>query len=124
MVHDYDEAIRWFSEKLGFTVLQDKPIGKGKRFIQLVPGGENGTYPNASIVLAKAETEADKQRAGSQAGGHVFLFLNTDHFDDKYDAMKAAGVEFLETPRDEPYAKVVIFKDLYGNKWDLLQPVE
>lgn len=117
LVDNYDEAIAFYTTKLGFELLEDTDLGKGKRWVQVAPRLHNGT----ALLLAKAATEQQKQSVGMQAGGKVWLFLQTDDFWRDYNAMKAAGVTFLEAPREEAYGTVVVFTDLYGNQWDLLQ---
>lgn len=117
LVTDYDEAIAFYTRKLGFDLLEDTNLGAGKRWVQVAPKNSSGT----ALLLAKASNEKQLSAVGDQAGGRVWLFLQTDDFWRDYHAMQAAGVVFHETPRQEPYATVVVFEDLYGNKWDLLQ---
>lgn len=117
LVHDYDEAIAFYTTKMGFVLLQDTDLGAGKRWVQLSPPGSNG----ASLLLAKASKPEQTAVVGNQAGGRVFLFLHTNDFWRDYQAMVAKGVQFNELPREEPYGTVAVFEDLYGNKWDLLQ---
>ncbi len=117
LVRDYDEAIRWFTEKLDFQVLEDTPISVSKRWVVVAPPG-GGT----GFLLAKAEGAAQISAVGAQAGGRVFLFLHTDNFAASHSAMLAKGVRFLEAPRREPYGTVAVFADLYGQKWDLIEP--
>lgn len=117
LVTDYDEAIAFYTRKLGFDLLEDTNLGAGKRWVQVAPKNNSGT----ALLLAKASNEKQLSAVGEQAGGRVWLFLQTDDFWRDYHAMQAAGVVFLEVPRQEPYATVVVFEDLYGNKWDLLQ---
>ncbi|WP_251372481.1 VOC family protein [Rheinheimera oceanensis] len=117
LVTDYDEAIAFYTRKLGFDLLEDTNLGAGKRWVQVAPKNSGGT----ALLLAKASNEKQLSAVGDQAGGRVWLFLQTDDFWRDYHAMQAAGVVFHETPRQEPYATVVVFEDLYGNKWDLLQ---
>lgn len=117
LVRDYDEAINFYCEKLGFELLEDTDMGAGKRWVQVAPKQHNGT----TLLLAKASNDEQQQVIGNQAGGRVWLFLQTDDFWRDYHAMRDAGVEFTEQPREESYATVVVFVDLYGNKWDLLQ---
>ena len=118
VVRDYDEAIRWYTTALGFEVLDDTDMGGGKRWVRIAPRGSTGT----SLLLAAAKGDEQEAAIGRQAGGRVFLFLHTDDFDRDHATMKAAGVRFLEEPRDEPYGKVVVFEDLYGNRWDMIEP--
>ena len=116
LVRDYDEAIAWFCGKLGFDLIEDAPRGGGKRWVKLSVGG------GASLLLAEAVGPVQVARIGDQTGGRVFLFLETDDFDRDYAAFIAGGVAFLEAPRREAYGKVAVFADLYGNKWDLIEP--
>jgi catechol 2,3-dioxygenase-like lactoylglutathione lyase family enzyme len=119
VVRDYDEAIAWFTEKLGFTLLEDTPLSAEKRWVVVAPsGGETG----AGLLLAKAANPAQLAAVGNQTGGRVFLFLHTDDFGRDYDAFRARGVPFREPPREEAYGTVAVFEDLYGNAWDLIQP--
>jgi catechol 2,3-dioxygenase-like lactoylglutathione lyase family enzyme len=118
LVRDYDEALDFFTRCLSFHVTADTPLGDGKRWVVVAPGSGGGT----GILLAKAATEAQIAAVGNQAGGRVFLFLHTDDFARDHAAMIAAGVNFLEAPRHEPYGTVAVFEDLYGNAWDLLEP--
>lgn len=117
LVRDYDEAIKFFTEALRFNLVEDIPQGPDKRWVVVSPSQSKG----ASLLLAKAATAGQAACIGNQAGGRVFLFLHTDDFRSDYAHMKAQGVRFLEEPRNEPYGTVVVFEDLYGNKWDLLQ---
>ena len=117
VVRDYDEAIRFFTDCLRFTLMEDTPMGGGKRWVVVSPPGEKG----ASLLLAKAVGEEQEARVGDQTGGRVFLFLRTDDFYRDYEHMKAKGVRFTEEPRQESYGTVMVFLDLYGNKWDLVQ---
>lgn len=117
LVTDYDEAIAFYVGKLGFELSEDTDMGGGKRWVRVTPkGGET------SLLLAKATTVTQLGRVGDQAGGRVWLFLETDDFDRDHAAWRAAGVAFRETPRHEPYGKVAVFEDLYGNAWDLIEP--
>jgi catechol 2,3-dioxygenase-like lactoylglutathione lyase family enzyme len=118
VVRDYDEAIAWYVDVLGFDLLEDSPRGAGKRWVRVGPPGSSG----AALLLAKAINDEQASRIGNQTGGRVFLFLNTDDFYRDHAAMLARGVTFRESPREEPYATVAVFEDLYGNGWDLLQP--
>jgi catechol 2,3-dioxygenase-like lactoylglutathione lyase family enzyme len=116
LVRDYDEAIAFFTEKLRFELIEDTKMDPEKRWVLVSPPGAAGT----SLLLARAATEEQSRLVGSQAAGRVFLFLETDDFWRDYNGMKSRGVTFLEDPREESYGTVVVFKDLYGNKWDLL----
>jgi catechol 2,3-dioxygenase-like lactoylglutathione lyase family enzyme len=118
VVRNYDEAIAWYREKLGFELLEDAPRGPGKRWVRVAPPGGRG----AGLLLARAVNEEQASRIGNQAGGRVFLFLHTDDFARDHAAMLARGVRFREAPRLEDYGTVAVFEDLYGNAWDLLQP--
>ena len=115
-MRDYDEAIAWFTEKLGFRLLEDTPMGS-KRWVRVAPPGDGG----ASLLLARAATPEQERHIGNQTGGRVFLFLETDDCRRDYAAWRARGVRFLEEPREESYGTVVVFEDLHGNKWDLVQ---
>lgn len=118
LVRDYDEAIAWFTGVLGFVLLEDTPRGPGKRWVRVAPRGGRGT----ALLLARAATPEQEAQVGRQGGGRVWLFLHTDDFARDHAAMKAAGVVFAEAPRHEDYGTVAVFSDLYGNKWDLLEP--
>ena len=116
LVRDYDEAIRFFGRALGFTLLEDSPRENGKRWVRVGPTGEEG----AALLLARAATPEQERAVGNQSGGRVFMFLETDDFARDYARMRAEGVRFTEEPRQEEYGTVVVFLDLYGNKWDLI----
>jgi catechol 2,3-dioxygenase-like lactoylglutathione lyase family enzyme len=118
LVRDYDEAIAWFTGVLGFALLEDTPLGGGKRFVRVAPAGS----PGASLLLARAATPEQAACAGRQAGGRVFLFLHTDDFARDHARLLAKGVRFRESPRRESYGTVAVFEDLYGNPWDLVEP--
>ena len=117
VVADYDEAARWYIDKLGFTLDDDVDVGGGKRWVTL-SAGERG----ARLLLAKANDEAQSARIGDQTGGRVFLFLETDDFVRDHAAMLARGVSFREEPRHDVYGTVAVFADLHGNLWDLIEP--
>ena len=117
VVRDYDEAIAYYTGVLGFVVVEDTDLGGGKRWVLVAPSVTSG----CSLLLAKASTPEQLTRVGNQTGGRVFLFLHTDDFWRDYQAMQQRGVHFVETPREETYGMVVVFEDLYGNRWDLLQ---
>ena len=121
VVRDYDEAIAFFTQSLGFMLIEDSPStdrnGQEKRWVLVAPPGSRGTR----LLLAKASTPEEISCIGNQTGGRVFLFLHTDDFCRDYRAMTERGVRFLEEPRNEAYGTVAVFEDLYGNKWDLLQ---
>ena len=118
VVDDYDTAIRHYVDDLGFTLVCDEDRGNGKRWVEVTPSPAS----QCRVLLAKAATEAQKSRIGDQTGGRVGFFLHTDDFERDIAAMTARGVRFAETPRNEPYGKVVVFIDRYGNRWDLIQP--
>jgi catechol 2,3-dioxygenase-like lactoylglutathione lyase family enzyme len=118
LVRNYDEALTFFTEALGFRVLEDTPLSDGKRWVLVAPPGSTGM----ALLLAQAATPEQAQGIGRQGAGRVFLFLHTDDFWRDYRQMQARNVRFLESPRQEPYGIVAVFEDLYGNKWDLLQP--
>ena len=117
VVRDYDEAIQFFTHGLGFEVVEDTPLGPGKRGVVVRPPG-GGT----SLLLAWAVTPEQAARVGDQTGGRVFLFLRTDDFWRDYQDMMGRGVRFAEEPREEGYGTVAVFLDLYGNRWDLVGP--
>ena len=117
LVKDYDEAIAYYTERLGFDLREDTHLSNGKRWVRVAPPGATET----SLLLARAVTEEQIAHCGNQTGGRVFLFLHTDDFWRDYHAMVGKGVTFLERPRQEAYGTVAVFEDLYGNKWDLLE---
>jgi catechol 2,3-dioxygenase-like lactoylglutathione lyase family enzyme len=116
LVRDYDEAIRFFERALDFKLLEDSPRENGKRWIRVGPTDGQG----AALLLARAATPEQERAIGNQSGGRVFMFLETDDFARDYARMRAEGVRFVEEPRHEEYGTVVVFLDLYGNKWDLI----
>lgn len=116
VVDDYDRAIDYYTNTLGFTLTEDTVLSPEKRWVTVRPG-TNG----ASILLARAATEEQASRIGNQTGGRVSFFLHTNTFDTDYARMKAAGVVFIDQPRTEEYGKVIVFVDLYGNKWDFIE---
>lgn len=119
VVRDYDEAIAFYTGRLGFVLLEDIYIpAQDKRWVLVAPGG---TATGTSILLARASTPEQGAFVGNQAGGRVFLFLQTDDFWRDYAAFVAAGVRFVREPSTEAYGTVAVFEDLYGNRWDLLQ---
>ena len=117
MVRDYDEAIAFYRDKAGFDLIEDTPLGAGKRWVVVAPAaGAPG------LLLARADGEAQAARIGDQTGGRVGFFLYTDDFERDHAAMLAKGVRFVRPPVHEPYGVVAVWEDLYGNCWDLLQP--
>lgn len=118
VVRDYDEAIAFYTRVLGFELLADEDRGGGKRWVRVGPRQQCG----ASILLAKAVNDEQVSRVGSQTGGRVFIFVHTDDCLGDYARMKAAGVRFRGEPRREAYGTVVVFEDLYGNLFDLIEP--
>jgi len=119
IVRDYDEAIAFFTDALGFALTADADMGGGKRWVTVAPAVDGA---GSALLLAKAVGPEQEAAIGHQGGGRVFLFLHTDDFARDHARMSAYGVRFLEAPRHEPYGTVAVFEDLYGNKWDLLQP--
>lgn len=117
VVRDYDEAIAYYRDILGFDLIEDIPMTPTKRWVLIAPPGSK----ECKILLARAATPEQERFIGNQSGGRVFLFLHTDDFDEDYARYKARGVKFTELPRNEDYGKVVVFEDIYGNRWDLLQ---
>lgn len=117
LVADYDQAIAFYTQKLGFVLVEDTDLGAGKRWVVVAPE-RNAT----GLLLARAANDAQAGSIGSQTGGRVGFFLETDDFDRDHAAMQAAGVTFVEEPRREPYGTVAVFTDLYGNLFDLIQP--
>ncbi|MBD0422794.1 VOC family protein [Streptomyces sp. TRM S81-3] len=119
VVDDYDEAIRFYTEALGFRLAEDAPRPDGSRWVVVEPGVQG---EGTALLLARAKGGAQRDRVGDQTGGRVGFFLYTDDFARDHARMLAAGVTFLEEPRHETYGTVAVFQDLYGNRWDLLQP--
>jgi len=117
VVADYDAAIRFFCDRLGFALVEDTPLGDGKRWVVVGPPGARG----ARLLLARASDERQSAAIGGQAGGRVGFFLETDDFARDFAAFTERGVRFLEAPRHEPYGIVAVFEDLCGNKWDLIE---
>ncbi len=123
VVADYDQAIKFYVEKLGFTLVEDTNLpSENKRWVVIAPKTTGAETSGAKILLARADTPQQRTAIGNQTGGRVFLFLQTDDFMRDYEAMRANGIIFREEPRHEPYGIVAVFEDLYGNTWDLLQP--
>jgi catechol 2,3-dioxygenase-like lactoylglutathione lyase family enzyme len=117
VVGDYDEALSFFVERLGFELVDDTPLGEGKRWVVVGPPG-GGT----ALLLARAANPSQRAAIGSQTGGRVAFFLEAGDFAADHARLLAAGVRFVEEPRHEPYGTVAVFEDLYGNRWDLVQP--
>ncbi|HAY50003.1 MAG TPA: extradiol dioxygenase [Thalassospira sp.] len=117
IVRDYDDAIAFYTDKVGFDLIEDTDMGDGKRWVIVAPTGATETR----ILLARASGADQENAIGNQTGGRVGFFLNTDDFARDHARMTKAGVRFLEAPRHEPYGTVAVFEDLYGNKWDLLE---
>jgi len=117
VVADYDEAIAFYTDRLGFNLVEDTDLGDGKRWVVVAPG-----ETSAGLLLARAVDDRQRGRIGDQAGGRVGFFLETDDFERDYAAMREAGVTFAEEPRREPYGTVAVFADLHGNLFDLIQP--
>ncbi len=115
IVADYDEAIDYYTNVLGFNLVEDTDLGKGKRWVRVAPAGSS-----CSLLLAKAKNEDQARYIGNQTGGRVFLFMRTDDFQSTYQSYQEKNVRFVEKPRDEEYGRVVVFEDLYGNLWDLI----
>jgi catechol 2,3-dioxygenase-like lactoylglutathione lyase family enzyme len=117
VVRDYDEAIAFYVGVLGFELLEDTPLDDAKRWVTVRPAGASET----AILLARAATPEQEARIGDQTGGRVGFFLHTDDFARDHARLVSAGVVFEESPRREPYGTVAVFRDLYGNRWDLLE---
>jgi catechol 2,3-dioxygenase-like lactoylglutathione lyase family enzyme len=118
LVDDYDRAIAWYVDVLGFALCEDTPVGGEKRWVVVAPRG------GGALLLARAVDDRQRRAIGDQSGGRVFLFLETDDFARDHAAYTARGVRFVEAPRREAYGMVAVFEDLYGNRWDLIQPRE
>ena len=118
LVADYDDAITFYCDKVGFDLVADTDMGGGKRWVVVAPPGRSG----AQMLLARADGEAQRAAIGNQGGGRVMFFLNTSNFSRDHAAMVERGIKFLEKPRHEAYGTVAVFEDLYGNKWDLIEP--
>ena len=117
LVRDYDEAIAFYRDKAGFELIEDTPLGGGKRWVVMAPAASG-----AALLLARADGAAQTARIGDQTGGRVGFFLHTDDFARDHAAMIGKGVRFVRPPVAEPYGVVAVWEDLYGNRWDLLQP--
>ena len=117
VVRDYDEAIQFYTQKLNFELIEDTPQSETKRWVLVSPRGTG----NCKLLLAKGANKEQQSRIGNQTGGRVFLFLQTDNFQRDFDDYKSKGVEFVRPPSHEEYGTVAVFKDLYGNLWDLIE---
>lgn len=118
LVAEYDEAIAFYCDIAGFDLIADNDMGGGKRWVVVAPPGRSG----AQLLLARADGESQRASIGNQGGGRVMFFLETSNFLKDHAAMLERGVTFLEEPRHEAYGSVAVFQDLYGNKWDLIEP--
>jgi len=118
IVDDYDEAIKFYTEKLGFRIIEDTLLSETKRWVLIAPNGQS----EFCLLLARASGNEQHSRIGNQTGGRVFLFLNTDNFKRDYENLKAKGVTIVREPALEKYGTVAVFADLYGNLWDLIEP--
>ncbi len=119
VVNDYDDAIRFYTQQLNFTLIEDTKLSEQKRWVLVAPPGSNC----CKLLLAKAANKVQQSRVGNQTGGRVFLFLHTDDFWRDYKAYADNGIQFLREPVKESYGTVAVFEDLYGNLWDLIEPV-
>ena len=120
VVKDYDEAIAFYTQKLGFTLLEDTRLSESKRWVVIAPQGST----ECALLLAKASNDEQQTRIGNQTGGRVFLFLYTDDFQRDYQNLVDKNVTIVRKPVDEPYGTVAVFADLYGNLWDLIEPIK
>ena len=118
VVNDYDEAIKFYTEKLNFSLIEDTTLSETKRWVIISPTGST----SCNLLLAKADSEEQKSRVGNQTGDRVFLFLYTDDFWRDYSTLEGNKINFVRQPVKELYGTVAVFKDLYGNLWDLIQP--
>jgi catechol 2,3-dioxygenase-like lactoylglutathione lyase family enzyme len=118
LVREYEEAKRFYCEKLGFLVIEDTPLPSGKRWVRLKAPGQKGS----EILLSRAVDDKQRASVGNQTGGRVLFFLHTDNFDSDHKLFCSSGIEFVEGPFDHSYGKVAVFKDLYGNRIDLIEP--
>jgi len=118
VVTDYDEAIKFYTEKLHFELVEDTKLSETKRWVLVKPKGTDG----CCLLLAKAANEEQQSRVGNQTGGRVFLFLHTDNFERDYQDLLQNQIEIVRLPQKEVYGTVAVFKDIYGNLWDLIEP--
>lgn len=119
VVDDYDRAIRFYTEKLNFRLIEDTPLRETKRWVVVAPPGDGP----CQLLLAKAANEVQASRIGNQTGGRVFLFMHTDNFTEDFERLQRNGVTIVRGPSVEPYGTVAVFADLYGNLWDLIEPI-
>ncbi len=119
VVDDYDKAIQFYTQKLNFLLIEDTRLTDTKRWVLVAPPGSNG----CRLLLAKAANDEQRTRIGNQTGGRVFLFLHTDNFNRDYENLKSNKVKIIREPVTEPYGTVAVFADLYGNLWDLIEPI-
>jgi catechol 2,3-dioxygenase-like lactoylglutathione lyase family enzyme len=117
VVNDYDEAVKFYTEKLDFTLIEDTPQSETKRWVLVAPKGAE----ECCLLLAKGVGDEQRSRVGNQTGGRVFLFLQTDDFWRDYENMSQRGIIFVREPKTEEYGTVAVFEDLYGNLWDLVE---
>lgn len=120
VVNDYDDAIEFYTKKLGFTLLEDTRLSEEKRWVLVAPNGAK----ECALLLAKAANDEQSSRVGNQTGGRVFLFLFTDDFWRDYEKLKSRDINFVRAPQKLEYGTVAVFEDLYGNLWDLIEPNE
>jgi len=120
VVNDYDEAIKFYTEKLDFELIEDTKLNETKRWVLVSPPGAK----ECCLLLAKAANDKQRESVGNQTGGRVFLFLFTDDFWRDYNKMLTKGINFVRPPKNEEYGTVAVFEDLYGNLWDLLEPLK
>ena len=125
VVKDYDEAIEFYTKKLNFSIVEDTALSEVKRWVIIAPPGSGtSSHGRCCLLLAKAASDIQHSRVGDQTGGRVFLFLYTDDFWRDYNNMLSKGIEFVRGPVTEEYGTVAVFKDLYGNLWDFIQPTK
>ncbi|MBO0948586.1 VOC family protein [Fibrella forsythiae] len=122
VVADYDEAIRFYVDKLNFTLVEDTPLSETKRWVRVAPPGSLTGSTGCQLLFAKAADDEQRSRVGNQTGGRVFLFLNTNDFWGDFDRLSQQGVRIVREPVVQPYGTVAVFADLYGNLWDLIGP--
>ena len=118
VVDDYDKAIQFYTQMLNFDLIEDTMLSENKRWVLVAPKGSS----ECKLLLARATSEEQVSRIGNQTGGRVFLFLHTDDFESNYQDLKSKGIEFVRGPSKEDYGTVAVFKDIYGNLWDLIEP--